>query len=233
MRNESVFTAKLTTGILVLMIALAHIAGAQEPMTIHMATSGLDTNTGTIEAPVATIDKAIKLAEHQPMPCEIVVHGGTYFLEKTVIIRHCPANKDRKLVITGGECVPLDRGCRPTGKLWMANLNSENPAIALDTEQCGYFRSASLSPKGDHFATAASRPYSTDRNIANAMVSEIQMRSIDNGEILWRTDGKTGEPYGVTISPDGRIVGYCLGNWILMFDTNTGALVSSIDVPLN
>jgi len=71
--------------------------------SIHMATHGLDTNAGTLESPVATLPKAIALAEKQSVPCEIVVRGGTYDVTNTVVIRHCPKNKDRKLVIRSAD----------------------------------------------------------------------------------------------------------------------------------
>ena len=148
------------------------------------------------------------------------------------------AGNERQLIITGGVCIPLsETSCRPTGKLWFADLTSDETPIPLKVEQCDYFRSASLASSGDHFATGTSiqrdQLDKMGQKIGHARVSEIQMRKTDTGEILWRHDEKMSEPYGVTLSPNGKLVGYCVNNWIIMLNADSGALVTSINVEEN
>ena len=94
-------TAHVLVASIVFVMALPGLAGAQETVTVYVATNGLDTNPGTHEAPVATIGKAIGLAERQPAPAEVVVRGGTYFLERTVTIRR--SKKASRLVIRSAD----------------------------------------------------------------------------------------------------------------------------------
>ena len=86
---------------IVAIMALAALAGAQETVTVCVATNGVDSNPGTFEAPVATVSKAIQLAERQPAPAEIVVRGGTYFFENTAKIPR--SKKKSRLMIRSAD----------------------------------------------------------------------------------------------------------------------------------
>lgn len=84
-----------------LMMAVSVFGGGKAVVTVYVATDGLDANPGTLEAPVATVPKAVKLAERQRAPAEIVVRGGTYFLEKRVTVPR--SKKDSRLVIRSAD----------------------------------------------------------------------------------------------------------------------------------
>ena len=107
--SSSLLSKEMTmqNGIIVLAVCLAsilvlpHRTVAQELVAVYVATNGLDTNPGTIQSPVATLPKAIELAERQSSPGEIVVHGGTYFLEKTVVVPR--SKKESRLVIRAAD----------------------------------------------------------------------------------------------------------------------------------
>jgi len=67
-----------------------------------MASDGADANAGTADAPVATLERAVRLAETQAGPCEVVVHEGTYFPLKTIRLRN-PDPKQRGLLIRAAD----------------------------------------------------------------------------------------------------------------------------------
>jgi WD40 repeat protein len=141
----------------------------------------------------------------------------------------------RKVLITGGECVPLsDNSCRPTGKLWLASVDSDRPAKLVTTEDCGYFRSVSLTPTNDRFATGTAtvrkQLNSRGEEVGSALISEIQMRKTDTGDLVWLEDGGIGDPYGVMVSADGKLVACCSDRSVLIFDANSGKRIRSIDV---
>ncbi len=133
----------------------------------------------------------------------------------------------KKLLIAGGVCVPTGpRSCRPTGKLWVVDLAFDQPARRIEVNQCDYFRSASITPAGDSFATGTTAA----PNKPGLVVSVIQMRRMDNGKVLWSRDGATGEPYGVTVSPDGMLVAGCTTRQIQILKASTGEPVTTIDI---
>jgi WD40 repeat protein len=141
----------------------------------------------------------------------------------------------RNILISGGECVPLsETSCQPTGKLWLAAVDSDQPATLVSTPECDYFRSADFAPKGDQFATGTA----TDRELADPLgnvvghsrIAQIQMRRADTGQLLWSEDDEVGDPYGVKVSPDGKFVGCCSGERILILDANSGRRLRSISV---
>ena len=143
---------------------------------------------------------------------------------------------DSELVITGGICVPIDpRSCRPTGKIWLIDLNRANRVVQAPVEQCDYFSSVSMTPNRDRFATGSSfRRKPGDPRLGDfprsRALAEIQMRDARSGKVLWRADGEAGDPYGVRVSPNGNVVACCSGEKILVFDAELGGLVRSIDV---
>ena len=95
----------------VVLAALAFSATASAA-TYYVATTGNDTNAGSREAPVATLGKAIALAERQPDPAEIVVRGGTYFLQQSVRIAR--SSKSSRLVIRAADQeIPVFDGSQP------------------------------------------------------------------------------------------------------------------------
>ena len=77
--------------------AESHAMSEPGVVSIYVATQGVDVNPGTLEAPVASLQHAVALAEGQPAPAEIVVRGGRYVLEQTVVIQRS-ARKSRLMI---------------------------------------------------------------------------------------------------------------------------------------
>jgi WD40 repeat protein len=136
---------------------------------------------------------------------------------------------------SGGVCIRMStNACMPTGRIWIADLTSDNPPKRLKTGKHGYFSSASLSPKAEKFATGATiervrKHWIGLVELESKTVTEIEMRST-SGKILWRRDVNTPDPHGVTLSPDGKLVGFCSENWIYLLNAESGDLIASIDV---
>ncbi|MGI9457502.1 MAG: WD40 repeat domain-containing protein, partial [Aeoliella sp.] len=140
-----------------------------------------------------------------------------------------------RLIVTGGYCVPLSpTSCRPTGKIWFAELSTSEPAKLLETSASDYFRSASLTSEGEFFATGTARHhYQLDtlgKIVGQSLVAEIQLRKTDTGKIVWSQEGEIGDPYGVTISRDGEHVACCSGSKVLIFDASSGRQERAITV---
>ena len=68
------------------------------------------------------------------------------------------------------------------------------------------------------------------KTVGSTVVAQIEMRKAESGEIIWSQEEEAGSAYGVTISPDGKTVGCCSGQKILLFDAEDGALLRSIEV---
>jgi len=131
------------------------------------------------------------------------------------------------LLIAGGICIPTGPGmCQPTGKLWIVDLNDDGPAQPIKVDQSEYFRSASITPAGDLFATGTLGRTPPGMNL----VSLIQMRRLDTGEIVWSHEGEVGAPYGVTVSPDGSLVAGCTARLVQILKATTGEPLTTIDV---
>ena len=58
---------------------------------IHVATTGSDDNSGTEEAPLLTIHKAIELVKAGD---RILIHEGTYMISERIKIPELPTNPD-------------------------------------------------------------------------------------------------------------------------------------------
>lgn len=129
------------------------------------------------------------------------------------------APNENKLVIAGGECVPLTpSSCRPTGYIWIAELASEQPPQRLGIEAVGYFRSVSFVSGGELFATGEHG-------------EGVQLWSTLTRQVVWATGRASGDPYGATISPDGRLVAACWASGeIELFDARNGNPVRSLVV---
>jgi WD40 repeat protein len=134
-----------------------------------------------------------------------------------------------KLLIVGGVCVPLKPGsCQPTGKIWVVDLADDQPARRIDVDPRSYFRTARITPAGDLFATGTAEVRVRPGELA--LVSMIQVRRLDTGEVVWSRDGEVGDPNGVTVSPDGDLVAGCTDRQVQIFRASTGDLVRTIDI---
>lgn len=74
---------------------------AQSPAQIHVAPDGSDSYPGTASQPVASLTKAVQLAEAQPGTIEIIVRGGVYPLAQSARIPR--SRKTTPLVIRAAE----------------------------------------------------------------------------------------------------------------------------------
>ncbi len=135
----------------------------------------------------------------------------------------------KRLLISGGCCVPVskaeaapyDFGCRPTGLLWTAGVDTTKAQLLIDPRP-GYHRSISVSPDGKRFAIGNANPAVQEKHL-------IELRDIDRGKPIWQSRGELYDPHDVVISPDGKLVGSCRIN-IFLWNADTGVLVRSINV---
>lgn len=135
----------------------------------------------------------------------------------------------KRLLISGGCCVPVskaeaapyDFGCRPTGLLWTAGVDTTKAQLLIDPRP-GYHRSISVSPDGKRFAIGNANPAVQEKHL-------IELRDIDRGKPIWQSRGELYDPHDVVISPDGKLVGSCRFN-IFLWNADTGVLVRSINV---
>jgi len=127
----------------------------------------------------------------------------------------------KMLVIAGGECEDQKaNSCKPTGKIWFAELGSDEPPFMVrpDPRQ-GYFRSVCFSQSGRSFVTGTSH----DRG-------QLQSRDTRSGEVLWMTGGIGRHAYGARLSPDGILAAYCVTGHVHLVDAETGEPVYDIKV---
>lgn len=140
-----------------------------------------------------------------------------------------------KILMAGNEHIPSGRGTRAKGRVWLVSLGSEEPAKLLMPLDSGGIRSAAFTREGDAFAVGTTvirygRPLRDGRPSSASVVAQIQIRDADSGEVRWSQDGEIGDSYDVTVSPDGRWVGCCSGEKILIFDAKTGEIVHAMAV---
>ena len=131
----------------------------------------------------------------------------------------------KHVLIAGGICVRVDPrpykfACRPTGLLWRADLTKAMSPKLLVKPGPGYYRSLGLSPDGKQFATGNGR-------LSKAEKPLIQMRNATDGKLLWSVASNV-EPYGVTMSHDGALVGACQREGVLLVNAKTGETVRLI-----
>jgi hypothetical protein len=81
---------KILIGLLLFNLAIAAFGYAQQPVKIYVAPNGKRTGTGTIKSPLATITRALELAntsgKKSKSPVEIILRGGVYPLSATLEI---------------------------------------------------------------------------------------------------------------------------------------------------
>jgi WD40 repeat protein len=142
----------------------------------------------------------------------------------------------RRLIICGGECIPVpdSAGCRTTGRMWLADLDVEQPATQLELPELGYFYSVAFTSRGDRFATGtAVLRIEVDRfgqPRGSSWIGQIQMRRAKDGSVIWSSDGEYGSPIDTTISTDGNLIICCSGQQVLVFDAKSGERQRAIEV---
>lgn len=133
----------------------------------------------------------------------------------------------KMIVIAGGECEDRNaNSCMPTGKIWIAELDSDTEAFMLRPEpRHGYFRSVSFSRSGRSFVTGTS-----GRNPSRQ--AQLQSRDSRTGKLQWTASGGKGDAYGARLSPDGILAAYCESGHIYLVDATSGDRVHEIAVEL-
>lgn len=139
-----------------------------------------------------------------------------------------------RILIAGMEVVPSGGIARQMGRLWLASLDSDEPARRLTPLDGPWIKTVAFSPGGNEYVigTASLRHgYLVNGKRSTAsVVAQVQMRDLDSGEVRWSQDGEIGYPHDVTFSRDGRLVGCCTGEKVLILDAKTGERRHSIAV---
>ena len=129
---------------------------------------------------------------------------------------------DGFVVVAGGICVPSGNGCRTTGLLWKLDLNGS--ATLTGGPRAGYCRSVSFTPDRTRFVSGHE----------SGLGHQVFQIDLESGELVWTaTGGGRGglpDPYGVRISPDGKLVAWCTSGRIHVIDAANGEEVRTIVV---
>ena len=109
---------------------------------------------------------------------------------------------NRQLIAVGGFCKKATNGCMPTGRIWHARLDSnEPPRMFVPTAESQYF--SGVDPLSNDRFFVVGEIY--DRGLRR----NVEMWSAGTGEKLWaRRGGGGGGEMAVRISPDNESVAY-------------------------
>ncbi|HEY3963366.1 MAG TPA: hypothetical protein VGM05_02340 [Planctomycetaceae bacterium] len=138
------------------------------------------------------------------------------------------------LLIVGGDCPSVDGGCQPTGRLWIA-LRNERTARQLEQDrEYSYFHGV-LTPAADRLVIGTSTVTATVNakgKVDGARLGPlVQLRDAKTGDILWSTiTTGAGDPEGIAISADGKLIAAVVEQTIHVFDAETGENVREIVV---
>jgi hypothetical protein len=108
----------------------------------------------------------------------------------------------QQLIAVGGFCKPTPEGCRPTGRIWHARLDSnERPKLFVPSAETQYF--SGVDPlTNDRF-------FVVGENYDRGLRRHVEMWSAGTGERLWaRRGGGGGDGVTVRLSPDNETVAY-------------------------
>lgn len=128
----------------------------------------------------------------------------------------------QRLLVAGGICVRVDAapyrvGCQPTGLIWAVDLADKPTATPLIQPSRGYFRALGITPDGKRFATGNGQRTPDTR-------PQIQLRDVADGKLVWSVPTEV-EPFGVAVSPDGRLVAACEAATVRLLNSETGETV--------
>ncbi len=138
------------------------------------------------------------------------------------------------LLIVGGDCPTVDGGCRPTGRIWIASRKDATARQLEQDREYGYFESV-LTPAADRLVIGTSTVTATVNakgKVNGARLGPlVQMRDAKTGGIVWSTiTAGAGEPDGVAVSPDGKLIAAVVEQTIHLFDAETGENLREIVV---
>ena len=139
-----------------------------------------------------------------------------------------------ELLIVGGDCPPVENGCRPTGRIWIAPRNSDTARGIEQDREYSYFL-GSLTPNADRFVIGTSIVTATvnakGKVDGGRLGPLVQLRDAKTGDVIWSTiTAGADDPYGIAVSPDGRLIAALVEQTIHLFDVETGGRVRDIRV---
>ncbi len=139
-----------------------------------------------------------------------------------------------ELLIIGGDCPTVGNGCRPTGRIWFAARDSDNARGLKQDREYSYF-AGTLTPAADRFvigtSTATATVNAKGKVDGSRMGPLVQLRDAKTGGIVWSTiTAGAGDPDGIAVSPDGRLIAALIEQTIHLFDIETGERVRDIRV---
>jgi hypothetical protein len=95
------------------------MAKAPAQTTIYVSPIGKDQNAGTLQTPVATLEKALNLAENAKAPTiAIQLLPGTYYLNKTLLINASKWRGKTLNISSYKQGLAILNGSIPGGYLW-------------------------------------------------------------------------------------------------------------------
>lgn len=139
-----------------------------------------------------------------------------------------------ELLIIGGDCPRVNNGCQPTGRVWIAEQGAENAREIKQDRAYSYFM-GSLTPAADRFVIGTSIETATVNakgKVDGARMGPlVQLRDAKTGDVLWSTlTTGAGDPGGIAVSPDGKLVAALIEETIHLFVAETGEPVRQIRV---
>jgi WD40 repeat protein len=145
----------------------------------------------------------------------------------------------KRLLITGGVCIPQDGGCMPTGKIWVAN---ERDAEADELDELGevvpdwrgYYRGGDVIGTGERFftCTEALRVITNaDGAVGRSSTVVFEVRDAKHGKLIWSRDSQGGSgSSSLAVSPDGKTLACCDLTTIMVVESGTGKLTHGIGI---
>ena len=112
------------------------------------------------------------------------------------------------------------------GYIRVANIESDQPAIPIDIEECGMFYSIDMSPDGKSFVTGTRTGNVILENLAPSK-NEIHLRNTTSGEIVWKIDlpDRSSAVKSIRFSPDGTRIACCGSDDLIIINAKTGKLL--------
>lgn len=130
-------------------IGVLFIYSCQQPLRLYVSTTGNDKNEGTEQAPLRSLEKAKTIAieklHKKPLPVEIILKEGTYYLDKPLVFSAeemgelkypfvVKGESDSEIVVSGG--IPLELSWKPyDSNIWKATVQETDKIAALYTQR--------------------------------------------------------------------------------------------------
>ncbi|MBI3864565.1 MAG: hypothetical protein HY290_22000 [Planctomycetia bacterium] len=139
-----------------------------------------------------------------------------------------------EMLIVGGDCVPVNNGCQPTGRIWIAAPDAETAQSVEQDREYSYFLAAQT-PTADRFVIGTSVVTATVNakgKVDGARLGPlVQLRDAKTADVVWSKITKgAGDPDGIAVSHDGKLIAALVDLTIYLFDVEAGELVREIDV---